>query len=133
MYEPMSVAHDQSCSPVAGLKPNSLPAMATTSSGLPSGDVATRGVFQDSLMPLARQTSLPVFLSSATRLPLSTLALMMTRSPTSSGELADPHPERSEPTSACHSCLPSWSNANTPVFPKKAYSRSPSADNVLDA
>src|SRR5262245_59542211 len=130
MYQPMSVAHDHSASPVAGSKPSTLPAMASTSSVLPPATGTSTGVFHDSRMPRARHLSLPVFLSSAMRDSLSTLALTMTRSPARMGEAAVPQSLSPAPTSACQSALPSKSNANTPDLPKKTYRRSPSVAGV---
>src|SRR5262245_37336659 len=68
MYQPMSLAQDHSCSPVPGSNASTLRNMATTSSVLPSALATRTGVFQASRMSLARQTSLPVLRSSATRL-----------------------------------------------------------------
>ena len=72
-------------------------------------------------------------LVEAIRLSLSTLALMMTRSPCMTGEAAEPQPLNSSPTSDCQSCLPLRSKANAPVLPKNTYSRSPSVAGVLVA
>ena len=119
MYQPMSVAHDQSGSPVAGSNARILPMMATTTSVLPLSGVTSSGVFHDSLMPRARHFSLPVLRSRPTSDSLSTLALTMTTSPCRIGDAAEPQPLRLLPTSACQSCLPSWLNASTPVLPKK--------------
>src|SRR5262245_57172677 len=132
-YQVMSLAHDHSCSPVAGSNPSTLPKIATTSSVLPPARGTRIGVFHDSRMPRARHTSLPVFLFRATRLSLSTLALTITRSPYSTGDAPVPKPLSFDPTSARQSCLPAWSKAKTPDLPKKAYTRSPSTAAVLEA
>src|SRR5687768_6483531 len=124
MYQGMSVAHDQSGLPVAGSKPRTFPWIASTSSVVPPPVRTVIGVFHPSLIPGARQTSLPLFRFSATTLSLSMLALTISNSPTSTGDDAEPQPFSSDPTSACHSGLPEWSNAWTPDLPKNAYTRS---------
>src|SRR5262245_35203485 len=118
MYQPISVSHDQRGLPDFGSKASTLPKMATTSSDFPPGSATNRGVFHDSLISSTRHTSSPVFLFKATSDLLSTLALMKTRSPCTTGDVAEPQPFSPSPTSACQSCLPCRSKANTPDLPK---------------
>src|SRR5688572_7773062 len=99
----MSVAHDQSCWPVSGSNPSTLLKIATTRSVRFPVTGTSSGVFHDSLMPPARQTSFPLDLFSATRLSLSTLAFTITRLPCSTGDAADPQLLSRDPTSALHS------------------------------
>src|SRR4051812_44549801 len=98
MYQLISVLHDQRSLPVSGSKPKILPAIATTTSTLPSAVVTSSGVFHDSRMPPARQTSAPVLTSSAMSDSLSTLALISTRFLYSTGEFEEPQPLSSSPT-----------------------------------
>src|SRR5439155_1278307 len=103
-----------------GSKPITACASLTTNSAAPPGTSTSTGVFHDELMSLVRHTSLPVFLSSPTRAPLSMLALMMTKSWKSTGELDDPQPLVFLPTLSCQISLPSRSRQYRPDLPKKA-------------
>lgn len=106
MYHAMPVSQDQSGAPVAGLNPSTFPAMATTNSCWPSATGTRMGVFHDSFIPGARQTSFPVVLFRATNASLSTAALMMTKSRYSTGDDAVPHSCTWEPTLARQSWAP---------------------------
>jgi hypothetical protein len=81
MYHLMSVSQLHSRSPLPGSNPSTFCITATTSSVLPPSASTRSGVFHESRMSGARQTSLPVSRSSATSDVLSTLALMKTRRP----------------------------------------------------
>src|SRR5687768_3392935 len=98
MYQGISVAHDHNCLPSAGSNPSTLPKIARAISVLSLPAATRMGVFHDCLIPLARHFSLPVLRSSATSDSLSTLALMITRSPNSTGDAADPQPLSLLPT-----------------------------------
>src|SRR5688572_5926515 len=106
MYQPISVSQLQRGLPDLGSKASTLPITATINSALPSGAETTSGVFHDSRILPARQTSFPVALFKAIRDWLSTLALTIKRSSTRIGEAAEPQPLRPSPTSACQSSLP---------------------------
>ena len=76
----------------------------------------------DNRFPSAFQTSLPVFLSSATTARPSLAAFTITRFLNSTGLADDPQPRTSDwvPRLACQSFFPSRSKAATPVLPKNA-------------
>src|SRR5689334_3128969 len=106
--------------------------MLTTSS-FPSFKRTSTGVFHDDPTPLVRQISFPDVLLKATSDPLSTLALIINRSPYSTGEQPEPQPLVPSPTLAVQISLPSRSKQKTPDLPKNTYSRSPSVMGVLPA
>ena len=70
-------------------------------------------------IPSACHTFWPVVLLSPTSSPLSTLALMITRSPTSTGDVPLPQPCVFVPTLVCHNGLPASETAPAPELPKK--------------
>src|SRR5262245_5008637 len=109
------------------------PARFSTSSGLLPGTSTSMGELQVRAMPASLQASEPSDLLRATSVPLSTLALRITRSLTSSGEVAEPQPVVPLPTLRDQSCFPARSKQNTPDLPKKTNRFLPSLTGVLEA
>jgi outer membrane protein assembly factor BamB len=83
------------------------------------------GVDQQSPLMRALQRGLPVRVSSAIRYPDSTVALTISRSPTTVGLAPDPNVLTARPTDACQTRPPSMSNARTPSRPNWTYTRVP--------
>src|ERR1700730_4596985 len=97
----------------------------------------TNGVVQ--LLPSfrsARHTSAPVTVLNAAMNDWSSLSLTMyTRSPWTTGDAAGPNPLRTlmAPIGFDQRGFPFMSNAKRPMFPKYAYTRSPSVTGVSEA
>src|SRR6516162_3262110 len=91
-----------------------LPARFSTSSGLPPGTSTGMGELQALAVPGSLQASEPSDLWRATSAPHSTLALTITRSLQSTGDVAEPQGLVPLPTLRDHSCLPVRSKQNTP-------------------